>query len=208
MSHCMFFSGDRFETVVYVKIVWMVCRVAMLYHPSLSSAVHFRAKLAQSRLETAPKRCTVIQYSSNSWSVSPPGHHKNLRRSTSSAGILTWWNIPSISLITATGSCWNLRGTPSKVFIRSGPCSSSEFRDVLIWWCAVENHPDCLFPFVVSAKMSDIPQSFRVSCSSGTLWVPLPRHYSWSLFIHFVCSTIFLLFGRQMISWRNDSRIS
>lgn len=66
--------------------------------------------------ETAPKRCTVIQNSASGWSVSPPGHHRNIRMSTSSSGSLIWWNIPSMSSITATGSCWNLRSTPNKVF--------------------------------------------------------------------------------------------
>ena len=96
----------------------------------LSSAVFFNAKLAQLGDETPPNRCTAIISSSGCAVRSPSGHQRNLSALQSSGATLTWWNIASMSAITATASCRKRARTPTRELVRSGPCKSLSFNEL------------------------------------------------------------------------------
>ena len=58
-------------------------------------------------------------------------------RASQSLGLThTWWNIPSISAITAMGSSRKRIRTPTKLSVRSGHCSSWELRDTPLYHAA------------------------------------------------------------------------
>ena len=58
---------------------------------------------------------------------------------------MTWWNIDSTSAIKATGSSGNLVKTPTREFVRSGPCSKQSFRDTP-WNFALQSNTTRIFP--------------------------------------------------------------
>ena len=60
--------------------------------------------------------------------MSPSSHQRNCKRSLYSSATPTWWNIDSMSHIKAAGSCLNLKRTPTKLLVRSGPCNRCLFR--------------------------------------------------------------------------------
>lgn len=128
---------------------WKFCSTVLtallLKSAQLSAAVFFKAKLAQLGEDTAPNRCMVIMYSSGSRSRFPLGHQRKRNVLWSSGFTRTWWNIASTSDINATGSWWNLVNTPTREFVRSGPCKSSSSRD-LPWYLAEQSNTTRTFP--------------------------------------------------------------
>ena len=109
---------------------FMTSAAKKVYSWQLSSAVRRRQKLAQLGDDVAPKRCTIIWYSTGSLFKSLFGHQRNQRVSQSSGLPCTWWNIDSMSAIRATGSCWKHVRTSTRLFVRSGPWRSWSLSDV------------------------------------------------------------------------------
>ena len=96
----------------------------------LSSAVFLKAKLEQLGDDLAPNRWTSIWWSSGSFEKSPPGHQRNERARVSWGETFTWWNIFSMSAEIPIRS-WRKRSkTPTRLLVKSGPCSSWSFSDV------------------------------------------------------------------------------
>lgn len=77
--------------------------------------------LAQPGEEVAQKWCTVILYSSGSLSILLLSHQKKQRKLQCSGLTWTWWKMPSISHMTATGSGGNLHNTSTMLFVSSRP---------------------------------------------------------------------------------------
>ena len=109
------------------------------FPPSLAAVC--RAKFVQPGEEVAPNKCTVILYSSGSFVVSPWPHQ---RKSWCSSLMWTWWNILSTLQANATGSCLKRHKTPTKEFIKAGPCKRLQLRE-WPWNSAVHSKTICSF---------------------------------------------------------------
>ena len=108
-------------------------------------AVLRRSKLQQLGLHVPPNRCTFIQYTAAFLLISPYVHHKNVNASRSFSATRTWWNIASMSPVSATSSCLNRRSTPSSEFVMSGPCRTWSLSDTS-WYFAAQSNTTLSLP--------------------------------------------------------------
>ena len=96
----------------------------------LSLAVFLSAKLAQLGVETLLNRCTAIISSPGCTARLLFGHQRNRRALQSLGTTFAWWNIASTSAMKATASCQKRVSTPTREFVRSGPCKSFLFKEL------------------------------------------------------------------------------
>lgn len=111
----------------------------------LSSAILRSAKLAQAGEDTAPNKWSDIWYSFSAQDKSPFGHHRKRRKERSVSGTFTWWNIASMSTMTAICSCRNLVRTPKREFVRPGPFNNKSLSDFPLY-LAEQSNTTQIFP--------------------------------------------------------------
>lgn len=85
------------------------------------------AKVAQHGLHVVPKGSTCHSYTITGLSLRM-FLHRNLSRGLSSGSRWIWWNIPLISLVTATVCSLNQSNTPRRVEERVGPARDSHWK--------------------------------------------------------------------------------
>ena len=82
---------------------------------------------------------------------SSPGHQRNLKGSTSFGSTNTGWNMALMSEERDTGSWRNLKRTPSRLLVKSGPLSGWSLSDVPLYR-AVQSNTTCSFPGLLGLK--------------------------------------------------------
>ena len=98
-----------------------------------------------------PIKCTLDQYSIMSLSGSLSLYQKNLMYVRWHSGTAIWWNMFSMSAVTAYGWRRKRRRTPLRELLRSGPCSNVSLRHMFCVFAA-ESKTIRAFPFCQTEK--------------------------------------------------------
>ena len=133
-------------------------------------------RFAAAGLERNPIKCTLAYHSINGCLGSLSRYQKNLRYVRWWSGMANWWNMFSMSAVTACGCRRNLRRTPRKELLRSGPFNrvsliqtpavlTAESKTILDFpFCHTENNGiQYAVPFDGYASFSDTCTNLGVS---------------------------------------------